>query len=52
MALVLPGGLWEFNKRRILAWPSGSSGWLSDYSTSDEAGDPGSNPGSGENFFS
>jgi hypothetical protein len=34
MALVIPGGLWGFNKRRILAWASGLSGWLSGYSAS------------------
>ena len=52
MALVLPEGKGESNKRRIPAWPSGLSGWLSGYSASGRAGDPGSNPGPGENFFS
>ena len=47
MALALPEGKGRSNKRRIRAWPSGLSWWLSGY-----AGDPGSNPGSGENFFS
>ena len=47
MTLVLPEGKEESNKRRIPAWPSGSSGWLSG-----RAGDPGSIPGPGENFFS
>ena len=34
MALVLSRGVWGFNKRRIVDWPSGSSGWLSGYSAS------------------
>ena len=34
MALVLPKGKEGSNKRRIPAWPSGSSGWLSGYSAS------------------
>ena len=48
MALVPPRGKWGSNKRRILAWPSGASGWLSGYGT--RAGDPGLNPGQSENF--
>ena len=50
MALVFPGGLWGFNKRRILAWPS--LGGLVVIAPARRAGDPGSNPGPGEDFFS
>ena len=50
MALLLPEGKGESSKRRIPAWPNGSSGWLSGYTPERTAADPGSNPGPGENF--
>ena len=52
MALVLPGGLWGFNKRRILAWPVDHLGGLVAIAPARRAGDPGLNPGPGGNFFS
>ena len=52
MALMLPEGKGGSNKRRIPAWPSGSSGCLVVIAPARRAGDPGSNPGPGENFFS
>ena len=50
MTLVPPGGLWGFNKRRIPAWPVDCLGGLVVIAPVRRAGDPGLNPGRGENF--
>ena len=46
---MLPGGQGGTNKRRIAAWPSG---WVAQLvrAPARRAGDPGWNPGPGENF--
>ena len=46
MALVLPGGQWGSNKRRIVD----RLGGLVVIAPARAAGDPGSNPGPSENF--
>ena len=49
---MLLGVLWGFNKRRILALPVDCLGGLMVIASAHRTGDPGSNPGPGENFFS
>ena len=49
MALVFPGGLWGFNKRRILG-PVDRLGGLLVIAPARRVRDPGSNPGPGEKF--